>query len=541
VLLAAIGAGCWLALCVLLAQVVGGVFLGHQTLAAMEVPLLGMLGLVLVRGGLLWGGEVAAQRAADALKHGLRARIAARLVALGPAYTRGQRAGELVYVAGEAVEALDAYVTRYLPARALSVVVPLLVALLVLFLDPWALAILLFAWPVLLLLLALIGIRVRDLTERRERELAWMNAHFLDMLRGLPTLELFGRSGDAAATIQRVSTRHAAATMDVLRTAFQSSLVLEWGAVGATAMVAIETSVRVMSGGLPFDHALAALLLAPEFFLPLRKLSLEYHAGRAGAAAASRTHALLDLPEPSRGAGGRRLPSRHDLRFEDVCVAYDRGARPALRGFSLEVADGQMVALVGATGAGKSTVAELLLRFVEPDGGGVEVGGTPLPELDPRMWRTRVAWVPQHPTLFHGTVAENIRLARPEASDHEVVAAAEAAQAHQFILDLPGGYGAGVGEGGARLSGGERQRLALARAFLKDAPLLILDEATSHLDEGSQSLVLDALDRLRRGRTVLLIAHRLEVAAAADLVAVMDAGRVVEVRPPNLAPAGSAP
>jgi thiol reductant ABC exporter CydD subunit len=541
VLLAALGSGCWLALCVLLAQVVGRVFLGHQTLAATALPLLGMLSLVLVRGGLLWSGEAAAQRAADTLKHGLRARIAARLVALGPAHTRGQRAGELVYVAGEAVEALDAYVTRYLPARALSAVVPVLVALLVLALDPWSLVILLFAWPVLLLLLALIGIRVRDLTERRERELAWMNAHFLDMLRGLPTLELFGRSADAATTIQRVSTRHAAATMDVLRTAFQSSLVLEWGAVGATAMVAIETSVRVMSGGLAFDHALAALLLAPEFFLPLRRLSLEYHAGKAGAAAASRVHALLDLREPRRATGGRRLPARHDLRFDDVRVAYDGGARPALRGFSLEVADGQMVALVGPTGAGKSTVGEILLRFLEPDGGSVEVGGTPLADLDPRLWRTRVAWVPQHPALFHGTIAANIRLARPEASDQEVVAAARAAQAHQFISDLPAGYGTEVGEGGSRLSGGERQRLALARAILKDAPLLILDEATSHLDEGSQSLVLEALHGFRRGRTVLLIAHRAEVAAEADLVAVMDAGRVVGVRPRNLAPAASVP
>ncbi len=542
VVLGAAAAACWLAVAVLLAGVVAAVFLGGEGLAAVTGPILLMVALVLLRGGLLWAQEVLAQRAADHAKHRLRERIARKLVELGPLYARGERAGELVYVAGEAVEALDGYFTRYWPARALSAAVPVMVGLLVLALDPWALLILLFAWPILLLLLALIGIRVRDLTERREREVAWLNGHLLDMLQGLPTLKLFGRSADAAETLRAASARQCAATMDVLRVAFQASLVLEWGAVGGTALVAIETSVRVMTGGLPFYHALAVLLLAPEFFLPLRRLSMEYHAGRAGTAAAQRIHALLAQPAPGRRARVAPFPARHDLRLDRVRVVYE--GRAALDGCSLEVAQGQAVALVGPTGAGKTTVVNLLLRFVEPAAGRVEVGGVPLGSLDVERWRSLIAWVPQHPSLFCGSIADNIRLARPHATDDEVVVAARAAQAHGFIEALPAGYATQIGEDGARVSGGERQRLALARAFLKDAPLLVLDEPTSHLDAACQASVLESLGRLQEGRTVILIAHYLPATSPVDLVAVMEAGRVVDVvgrRAGATAGAGSAP
>lgn len=537
VLLSTAASASWLLFAVLAASIVAQVFLHGRTLPAVAPTLAVLLGLVALRGSLPWAAEVVAQRAANGVKNDLRERLAAKLLALGPVYTRGERTGKLVYAAGEGTEALDGYLTRYWPARVLAVIVPVLVLVLVFALDPWTVVILVATWPVLLLLLALIGSRVRDLTERRERELAWMNAHFLDVLRGLPTLKMFGRSVEQAGTIDAVSKRLSASTMDVLRTAFQTSLVLEWGATGATAFVAIEASVRLMSGGLPFDHALAVLLLTPEFFLPLRRLSLEYHAGKEGAAAAGTIYAILDEPvaRPAE-RGGARLDPPADMvvRFDHVRVAFDAGARPALSDFSLEIAPGRTVALVGPTGAGKTTVANVLLRFVEPDAGVVTVGGTRLRDIDTTRWRARVAWVPQHPALFHGTAAENIRLGKPDASDEEVVAAAHAARAHGFLSRLPDGYATQIGEGGVRLSGGERQRLAIARAFMKDAPLLILDEATSHLDDESRSLVLEALATLMHGRTVLLITHQLELALRADLVGVMDAGRVVESRQPGV-------
>ena len=533
---------CWIGFALALSVVIARVFVDGGNLGSVGGLLLAMLALVLLRGAFLWSGEVVAQRAAGGLKTDLRERLAAALVSLGPSFVRGERIGELVYAAGEGVETLDPYVTRYVPARALAVLVPVLVAIVVSVLDPWTVPILLITGPVLVLLLGLIGRRVRDLTQRRERELAWMNAHFLDVLRGLPTLKMFGRSAEQAETIRAVSRRQGSSTMDVLRTAFQTTLVLEWGATAATALVAIETSVRLMAGGLSFERALAVLLLTPEFFLPLRRLSAEYHVGRSAMAAAERIHAVLDTPGRIHGPAPdavRPLPARMDIAFDDVVVTYDDGSRTALDGCSLEIPHGRTVALVGPTGAGKTTVANVLLRFVDPDRGGVTVGGEPLSEIDPGLWRTQVAWVPQQASLFHGTVAENLRLGRPDASDDDLIAATNAANAHGFVTALPDGYATQIGEGGARLSGGERQRLAMARAFLKDAPFLILDEPTSHLDRESESLVLQAVSRLMRGRTVLVIAHQPEPVAGADILVSLRAGRVDGSDPPE-APDGRA-
>jgi ATP-binding cassette subfamily C protein CydD len=216
------------------------------------------------------------------------------------------------------------------------------------------------------------------------------------------------------------------------------------------------------------------------------------------------------------------------LCFQGVAYAYDDGQRPALHGLSFEVQPGETVALVGPSGAGKSTVAHLLLRFLEPQAGRITVDGQPLAALPPAAWRARVAWVPQHPYLFHGTVADNIRLACPTATTEAVIGAARQAQAHDFVAALPQGYETPVGEGGSRLSGGQAQRIALARAFLKDAPLLIFDEATANLDPEIEGLVQAALARLLAGRTALLIAHRLHTVRRADRIVVMAGGRVVE-------------
>jgi ATP-binding cassette subfamily C protein CydD len=321
----------------------------------------------------------------------------------------------------------------------------------------------------------------------------------------------------------------------VLRTAFQTGLVLEWGSTIATALVAVEISLRLMNGALPFNRGLAVLIITPEFFMPLRHLALKYHAGTAGKAAADRIFAILDTPlEHARASATRSaVPARSAIHFDQVSYAYDSGQRPALQDFSLHIPHGQRIALIGATGAGKTTVANLLLRFIDLQSGSIVIGGISLSEIDPASWRSQVAWVPQRPHLFYGTIADNIRLARPTATHDEVVAAATAAHAHEFIEKLPQGYATPIGEQGARLSGGQQQRLAIARAFLKDAPFLILDEATSHLDAAGEAAIQDALTRLMQGRTVLIIAHRLKLVYAADRVAVLDRGRVIEVGDPR--------
>ncbi len=523
----------------LLSDVVNRIFILHRTLNDVLPFLFVILLLALVRATFVWSGDVFAQRSATHLKGRLRADLTHRLFTLGPAFTRAERSGELVNAAVEGVEVLDEYITLFQPLRFLAMIVPLCVALVVFVLDLPTVLILIFTGPVLVLFLALIGSRAKEITERRFLELSWMSAFFLDMLQGLATLKMFGRSREQIETIREISRHYGNTTLEILRTAFQTALVLEWGGTVATALVAVEISLRLMSDGISFERALAVLIITPEFFFPLRQLAIRYHAGTAGKAAAERIFAILDTsarpsaqadaqPSGLAGANSIRLPAGLDIRFDRVSFAYDNGQRPALQDFSLHIPHGQRMALVGATGAGKTTVANLLLRFVEPAGGSVMVDGMSLSEIDPAVWRSQVAWVPQQPHLFYGTIADNIRLAKSNATHEEIIAAARAAHAHEFIEKLPQSYDTPIGEQGARLSGGQQQRLAIARAFLKDAPFLILDEATSHLDAESEALIQDALDRLLRARTVLIIAHRLKLVYTADRVVVMERGRAIE-------------
>jgi thiol reductant ABC exporter CydD subunit len=535
-------AAVWFAALILLSDVVDDVFFHGGTRSTVRGAVVLTAGLISIRAGLTWIAEASGESAAADAVHAWRGRLTAALFALGPRFARAERAGELVRLAGEGLESVGPFITHFRPARVLAFVIPPLVAALVLILDPWSVLVLLVAGPVLVLLLSLIGRRVQTATRRRERELAWTSAYFLDLLRGLPTLKMFGRAAEQAETIRAVGRRNDDTTMGVLRTAFQTTLVLEWGSVAATAFVAIEVSVRLMGGEIAFARALAVLLLTPEFFAPLRRLSAEYHTGPAGVAAAGRMLEILDeRPAVAIAPVARPVPDGATIRFVGVSVAYDDGARPALRELTLEIPEGGSVALVGASGAGKSTVASILLRFVDPDDGVVRVDGIDLTELDASSWRERIAWAGQHPVLFAGTVASNLRLARPDASDDELWEALATAASDGFVRALPRGLLTPVGEGGIRLSGGERQRLALARALLRDAPILILDEATSHLDEATQDAVLEHLALARRDRTVVLIAHRLEVARLADVVAVMEGGRVVEIgRPDQLERSGGA-
>ncbi len=533
-------AGFFAAVCVVaqatvLSDVVDRVFQKKQTLADVTSLLGVLLALALLRAVVIWISDVLAQRSASHLKGSLRQNLTQRIFALGPAYTQSESSGELVNATVEGVEVLDDYITTYQPARLLAMLVPAFVLVVIFLLDPPTTLILLFTGPILVLLLAFIGGRVKEITEKRFLELSWMSAFFLDMLQGLATLKMFGRSREQIDNIRDISRHYGSTTMEVLRVAFQTGLVLEWGGTVATALVAVQISLRLMAGYLPFNRALAVLIITPEFFLPLRQLALKYHAGTAGKAAADRIFAILDTPIKQARAQTSRsvVPVRSDIHFERVSFAYADGQRPALQDFSLHIPHGQTIALVGATGAGKSTAAQLLLRFIEPDRGSITLDGVPLNEIDLSAWRAHVAWVPQQPHLFHGTVGDNIRLARADASDADVIAAAQAAHAHDFITQLPQGYATPIGERGARLSGGQQQRLAIARAFLKDAPCLILDEVTSHLDSVSEAAIQDALERLLRGRTVLIIAHRLKLVYSADRVAVLDRGRVIEVGDPR--------
>ncbi len=516
----------------LLSQVVHRVFLAGATLKDAGPLLLGVVALSLLRAGFVWGSEVSAGQIASRVKDELRQRLAAHLVALGPAYSREERSGELTNTLVEGVEALDAYFRQYLPQLALAALVPLAVLAFVFPLDWVSGLVLLLTAPLIPLFMILIGSAAEALTQRQWTSLSRMSAHFLDVLQGLTTLKLLGRSREQVQTIAQVSERFRETTMGVLRVTFLSALALEMVATISTAVVAVQIGLRLLYGHLAFQEAFFVLLLAPEFYLPLRTLGARFHAGMTGAAAARRIFEVLEI-EPARPPAGVTAIDaaplfRSQIQLAEVHYAYEGGRRPALQGLSLELKAGQTVALVGPSGAGKSTVAHLLLRFLEPDRGAITVDGRPLSQMDAAAWRTQVAWLPQRPYLFHGTVADNIRLARPEAGMEEVIGAARLAHAEDFVAGLPQGYDTVIGERGARLSGGEAQRIALARAFLKDAPLVILDEATAHLDPEIEDLLGESIDRLLAGRTALIIAHRLGTVARADRIVVMEAGRVRE-------------
>jgi thiol reductant ABC exporter CydD subunit len=371
-------------------------------------------------------------------------------------------------------------------------------------------------------------------TERRTRErwetLTRLSTHFLDVVRGLPTLRAFNRGMMQAERIARVSDEYRRATMGTLRVAFLSGAVLELAATMGIALVAVTVGVRLVDGALGFEAGLTVLVLAPQLYLPLRDLAAHYHASADGRAVSGR---LLDLLEeaPEVGSGGVRPPdpSLARLRLEAVSFSYPGSRASVFEHVDLELAPGETVALVGPSGGGKSTLASLLLRLAEPTSGRVTVGGVDLATCDAAAWRALVAWVPQRPTLFRGTVADNIRLGDPGASDARVEEAARLAGAAAFVRELPARYETVVGDGGRNLSAGQLQRLALARAFLRDAPFVILDEPTANLDRASAALVENAVERLRDGRTVLLVAHDPGLARGADRVLTLAAGRVVEV------------
>lgn len=514
-------------------EVVAKVFLSGATLANAWNPLLWILGILLVRGGVQTVSEMTAHEAAIRIKEDLRERFLLKLFELGPIYSRGERVGELVNTAIEGIEALEDYFARYLPQLASAVFIPILILGFVFPLDFGSALILLVTGPLIPLFMILIGKLAEKRSLHQWQSLSRMSAHFYDMLQGLTTLKVFGRSKDQARVIGRVSDSYRQMTLSVLKIAFLSAFVLEFLATISTALVAVALGLRLVYGKISFQEALFLLLMVPEFFQPLRTLGLQFHAGLSGANAAQRIYEVLNLKvnefEVERSLKGtENFFKEFTLTFNQVFLSYEEDAEPALKGLDFEIHSGQQVALVGPSGAGKSSILSLLMRFIEPSKGDIRISGISLEQIPLPLWRTQIAYVSQHPYLFRGTIGDNIRLARPEASEAEVIMAAQKAAAHDFILNLPQGYQTLVGEGGAGLSGGQAQRIALARAFLKNAPFLLLDEATESLDGESEHLIQEALRELIKGRTVLMIAHRIQTVYQADQILVVDQGRIAE-------------
>ena len=513
------------------AAIVARAFLGGERLGALRTPFFLFLGAVAIRALLAWAREVLAQIGATRATDALRAQFVAQMQRLGPARLRGEQTGAIVASATGGIDRLEPYFARFLPQSALSQLVPLIIAAAVWPRD-WASAILLLATaPVLPILMILVGTYTEERINRQWLALTRLKAAFLDAIQGLPTIRTLGQTAIGQERVARQSETFRGRTMRALRYAFLSSFVLEFITSVAIALVAVTLGLRLISGGLAFEPAFLVLLLAPEFYRPLRELGTHHHAGMEGKAAAEGIFALLDRPVPDERAAGTIAPggavaplvTLHDVRY-----TYPGAEHPALDGVTLRLTPGERVALVGPSGAGKSTIVNLLLGFLAPDRGVIAADGHPLDDFFAEAWRERVALVPQRPYLFAGSVLDNLRLARPEATLADAQGAALLAGADDFIAALPQGYDTPLGEGGARLSKGQAQRIAIARAFLKDAPVLILDEPTAHLDPASEAIVRDALERLAAGRTTLIVAHRFGTVRGADRIVVLDHGRVVE-------------
>jgi thiol reductant ABC exporter CydD subunit len=512
----------------LLARVVAQAFVG-ASLHDVSRDLV-LLGLAFAgRGVLAWGFELAGRRAASSVLSELRLALVRRRLRDQPLALDGVEAGEVAASAVQGVDGLEAYFARYLPQLVLASIVPVAVVAWVGMIDLTSAGVMLLTLPLVPVFMWLIGRYTEERTRERWQALRLLSGHFLDVVRGLPTLQAFNRSRAQAQVLADVGERYRRTTMATLRVGFLSGSVLELAATLGVALVAVTVGVRLAGGSLGLQAGLTVLVLAPELYLPLRQLAAQFHASADGLAVAERMLELLDAP-PAVAAGGRLVPPtprEAPVRFEVVSFAYPSRPGLVLDAFDLQLLPGETVALVGPSGAGKSTVASLLLRFAEPSSGHVTVGGIDLAECRAELWRRLIAWVPQRPTIFRGSVLENIRLGDEGASDRAVREAAMLAGADRFIHSLPSGYETLVGDGGRALSAGERRRIALARAFVRDAPFVILDEPTADLDRVSADVVAEAVERLRVGRTVLLIAHRPELVEHADRVVVLGGGTVV--------------
>jgi thiol reductant ABC exporter CydD subunit len=524
-LLGALSAVLVLVQAVLIAKIVVSAFSGSSlTDVSTELVLLALA--FAARGVLTWGFEVAGRRAASTVLSELRLELVETRLRRQPLALDGAEAGEIAATAVQGVDGLEAYFARYLPQVVLAIVVPVAVLGLVLVIDPISAGVMLLTLPLVPVFMWLIGRYTEERTRERWLALRLLSTHFLDVVRGLPTLRAFNRGRAQAEVLDRIGDQYRKTTMGTLRVAFLSGAVLELAATLGVALVAVTAGVRLVDGGLGFQAALTVLVLAPELYFPLRQLAAQFHASADGLAVAERMLELLD--EPVSVSGGKLVaPSPRDVpvRFESVSFAYPSRPGLVLDGLDFELHADETVALIGPSGSGKTTVASLLLRFVDPVHGRVSVGGIDLAHCRADLWREQLAWVPQKPTIFHGTIADNIRLGDPGATVRAVRDAAVLAGADRFIQALPFGYETFVGDGGRPLSAGESRRIALARAFVRNAPLVILDEPTADLDRTSAGVVAEAVERLRTGRMVLLIAHRPELVEHADRVVLLEDGK----------------
>ncbi|MCG8347302.1 MAG: ABC transporter ATP-binding protein/permease [Chloroflexales bacterium] len=498
------------------------------------LPLVGWIAaLIGIRTLLVWGRDTSSMATAAAVKQKLRQRIYQHLLALGPGYLARERTGFVLATMVDGVEQLEDYLGKYIPQAFAALIASIAILALMFSINPIIGVVILVS-----LLLIVTGPRFWDRLLGEYGQKHWsaygrLKAQFLDAMQGMTTLKAFNASATYGQELQRDSFTLYRTTMVQLAVSLISTGIVGLGWTAGSALAVGVGALLLINGSLTFFELLMVLMLGRECFRPLVELDKYWHFGFYGLSASTHIFALLDR-EPELAVSPDAIVAepgitRPQITFQNVSFAYNDGSRPALHSLSFTVAPNETVALVGRSGAGKSTISALLLRFFDPQAGMIMLDNHDLRTYNLATLQRMIALVAQDTYLFHGTIAENLRLAQPEATQADLEVATRAANIHDFIAGLPQGYATVVGERGLKLSGGERQRIAIARALLKDAPILILDEATANVDAASEVAIQEALERLSVHRTTLVIAHRLSTIVNADRIVVLDQGEAVEV------------
>ncbi len=528
--------GCIITQAYLFSLVINRVHLENAKLGDVMSILWLMAGILAARAIFTWLSDSFAGRTSFEIKVKLRDVLLRSIIKQTEKNDRDGNTGNLSNIVMEGVDALDAYFSQYLPQLVIAVMLPMAILFVVFPLDWLSGLIFLLTAPLIPIFMILIGKTGEAMTKRQWNLLSRLSSHFLDTIQGLEELKRLNQSLKRAEEIRQTSYAYAKATTNVLRVTFLSALVLEMVGTISTALVAVQIGLRLLNGGISFQQAFFILVIAPEFYFPLRQLGVRFHAGMTGRTAAVQIFSML-LKEDDKKTIDQvaSLPeiSEPEIIFQKVSYRYPDREIDALSLVSIVVAPRTITALVGKSGSGKTTLSKLLLNFLLPDEGDILINGISLSQIPNKLWRKQISWVPQQPTLFAGTLRENINPAGWVVKEERLWEAIRRADLDDLVKELPSGLDTHVTEAGMNFSSGQIQRIALARAFFRDTPILVMDEPTSHLDPDLEYSLNKAIRDLVKNRTVLVIAHRFSTILNADQAVVLDAGRVVESGKPG--------
>jgi len=495
--------------------------------------------LLLLASGRLLSGITASFTSismAGKIKNKIRQQLLNIFLSLGISGLRQESSAEMNTTMNTGIEKLDAYFSQYLPQVFISALIPTIILFFTFPVDILSALVFLVTAPIIPVFMVLIGSLTETKTRHQWQTLSRMSSHFLDILQGLTTLKILGRSKEKSAEIEKVTELFRQTTMDVLKLAFLSALILEIAATVSTAVIAVEIGLRLLYAKISFQPALFVLILAPEFYQPFRQLGARFHASAEAISVMNRIQEIINSPAQIQSFQTIEpfiIDHPPELNIVNLGYTYPGREKPAIVSLNLHLPAGKITALTGPSGAGKTTLMNLICGLIQPQTGVIQIGGTDVQNIRENDFLRIFSWVPQKPYILNASVEENLRLSKPDATWVELQSAASSASLLEFINTLPEGWQTRVGEQGTRLSGGEVQRLALARAFLKNTPVLILDEPTSALDPVLEAEISATIRNLSAQRTTLIIAHRFQTVANADQVAVIQNGQIVQTGSPQ--------